>query len=71
MIMGIPVGRFGGDFPGVEFWGCGGLRRVEDITRVRKQLTRASGDGRASRLRQNQFLGIPTCHDTATCHDMP
>ena len=49
---------------GVEFearyflegiWGCGGSRWIENFSRIRMVLTRASGTVRASRLRRATF----------------
>ena len=36
-------------------WGCGGFRSIENISRIRMVLTRASGTVRASSLRRDHF----------------
>ena len=55
---------------GVEFearyflegiWGCGGSRRIENFSRIRMVLTRASGTDLASSLKRNTFLTLGVC----------
>ena len=52
---------------GVEFearyflegiWGCGGSRWIENFSRIRMLLTRASGTDLASSLKRNTFLTL-------------
>ena len=39
----------------VFFWACGGSRWIENFSRIRMELTRASGTDLASSLRRDTF----------------